>query len=134
MMNRVLLEQMTDRHLEALARSLLEAPEDERDSPKEILQLIKAGTSQLFETPDGLYLCRKVGNLLWLDALCCYEQVAGVRETCNRFATFLEDLRQLAADWQCDKIKTCAFDSRITSVIQHLGGRVESWTLTLALE
>lgn len=122
------------RHLEALAQSVMKAPADERDSPREMLTLIKSGVSRLYETSGGIYLCRKVGRTLMLDAICCYESVQGIAETALLFETFVTELRRVAAEWECDKIKTIVFDDRLTCVIKHLGGRVESVVMTLALE
>lgn len=133
-MEQIEFDSIETRHLEALARSVMEAPADERDSPREMLSLIKSGVSKLYETPQALYLCRKVDRLLMLDAICCYEPVYGLPETAALFETFVQDLRQLAAEWECDKIKTIVFDRALTCVIKHLGGRVESVVMTLPVE
>lgn len=122
------------RHLMALAKSVLQAPPEERDSPQEMLSLINVGASQLYESDDATVLVRKNGSTLMLDALSCDFPVMGIADAAARYSGLAQDLQKLAAEQECDKIKTTVFDPRLSSVIQHLGGRVESWTLTLPVE
>jgi hypothetical protein len=133
-MRHIPFDQIAERELRLLARSVLEAPADERDSPQEMLSLIKSGVSHLFTIDDGIVLCRKVDKTLMLDALCCETSTLGFAEAARRYSGLAEDLQKLAAEWECDKIKTVVYTDRLASVIQHLGGRVESRTMTLAVE
>jgi len=114
-------------HLEAIAHSLLAAPEEVR--PDDILKNAQLGATQFYEWDCGLIGCSKRGNRLVLDVFSCLPGIS--MEACRSLAT---DLKKLAADWLCDTIETTVFDPHFASVIQHLGGRVEQWVLTMPVE
>lgn len=133
-MKLVPLDELTGWHTRGLAASMLQAPADERDSPRELLLAIKQGRSWLYEFDGGLVLCSKRENILLLDALWCEEPVKGIRESAQRYSKLGTMLKQLAAEFKCDKIKTIVFDPRLACVIEHLGGYVESRVMTLPVE
>jgi hypothetical protein len=81
----------------------------------------------LFEFPGGSMLVEKIDNRLHLTA---FSSDAALKNA----APLLEDVKRLAADWQCDTIETTVFDPRLASVICKLGGRVESQTVILSAE
>lgn len=127
MITYVPFEKVTQRHLVWLANSLLAAPADNRPSAEDLSRAIFLETMRLFAWPSGCVLVGQSEKRLVLHAFGC-DKLAGVP------GPLTADLKRLAADWQCDTIETTCFDSRLASVIQKLGGRVESQTLTLAVE
>jgi hypothetical protein len=115
------------RHLVGLANSLLAAPADTRYDVDYIIEALTRGTMRLFDWPNGLVLVSKRGQRLVLEGLWATRLLKDA-------ITLADDLKRLAADWQCDTIETTCFDKRLARVIEKLGGRVESRTLTLAVE
>jgi hypothetical protein len=120
-------ESFAQRHLIGLARSLLAAPADTRYDVDFIIEAVTRGTMRLFDWPNGLVLVSKRGQRLVLEGLHATQLLKDA-------VPLTDDLKRLAADWQCDTIETTCFDKRLTCVIEKLGGRVESRTLTLAVE
>lgn len=127
MLEHVPCEQITSAHLAWLAASLLSAPLDNRPTAEDLTRAIWLGTMRLFEWDGGCVLVGQSQNRLVVHAFGC-DKLVGIP------APLTADLKKLAADWQCDTIETTCFDTRLASVIQRLGGRVESQTLTLAVE
>lgn len=120
---------ITSKHLEWIARSMLVSPEDVRPDEEEFLMDLKLGRKQLFEWPTGMVVVAVRDKRLVLWGFGSDPNLS--METCRLLA---DDLKRLAADWQCHTIETLCFDSRFTSVIRHLGGRVESTTLVMDVE
>lgn len=120
-------EDVTPQHLLWLAQSLISAPESQRPDAETFSRAIFLGTMRLFGWDTGCVLVGQRDSRLILYAFGC-DKLAGIP------APLTADLKRLAADWQCDTIETTCFDPRLASVIQKLGGRVESQVLTLAVE
>lgn len=127
MIRYVAFEDIDQRHIVGLANSLLAAPADNRVEPDDFVRAIMLGTMRLFEWDGGLILIGARDNRMMIWALCTTHLPRDA-------AQLAEDLKRLATDWQCDTIETTVFDPRLTCVIEKLGGRVESITLTLAVE
>ena len=127
MIQHVPFEAVDQRHIVGLANSLLAAPADNRPEPEEFLRAVMLGTMRLFEWDGGMALVGVRDNRLVLYAF----SADSIFFSARRLA---EDLKRLAADWECDTIETTCFDPRLTCVIKRLGGRVESMTITLAAE
>jgi hypothetical protein len=51
-----------------------------------------------------------------------------------RIRKITEGLRALATEWACDTVETTCFDLRLAKAILKVGGKVESVTVTLAVE
>lgn len=129
MIRYVSFEDVNERHVVHLANSLLGAPTDQRPDTEDLLRGIQTGSMRLFDWDDGVVLVsQRDGRLLMLSFSCAEGQLFKTAEP------LAADLKKLAADWQCDTIETTCFDPRLASVIEKLGGRVESLTLTLAVE
>ena len=120
-------ESIEQRHIVGLVNSAFAAPADNRMDLNQILKEIKDGTMRLFDWPHGIVLVSKNFNRLTIWALATNNLIKDGPQ-------LTDDLKRLAAEWECDTIQTTCFDPRLTSVIQKLGGRVESTTLTLAVE
>lgn len=129
MLTHVPLQDIQERHLEGLLLALQIVPDDVRLEAKHFLGAIAAGTMRLFEWRDGMVIISERDNRLVLETFCCEP---GISMELVRSLT--ADLAQIAADWKCDTIETTVFNPHLASVIQKLGGRVESTTLTLAVE
>ena len=113
--------------LKMLAESINSAHPDNRPDGKEFLRIAAEGKAHFFEWDNGFALLGRRDNRLLLLAF-------RSRSLLKELPEFVSDLKRLAADWQCDTIETTCFEPRLTSVIQKLGGHVESVTLTLATE
>lgn len=114
-------------HIVQLTNSLLAAPADIRPDLDDLLRAIMTGAMRLFECGDGVMLLGKSDNRLMIYAFAA-ETLLGKPKT------IAADLKRLAADWECDMVETLVFDPRITSVIEKVGGRVESVTMILPVE
>lgn len=123
----IAFEQIEERHVDWLSKSLLAAPEPDRPDVSDLLRSIMNRHALLFEFDCGIALCTKIDKRLRIDAFAADRYHAVIKN-------LVADLRRLAADWECDTIVTFSFDPRLTSVIKHLGGSVESVTVTLPVE
>lgn len=113
---------INERHLEGLARCLLIVPAEVRHDLGEVMKALKTGALRLFEFDSGVLLVHREGDRLVIDAM--EAKIWQRRE-------LADVLRRLAADWLCDKVQTSCFDKRLADAIVAIGGRVESWDLTL---
>lgn len=120
-------EDLDEKHLDWIAESVLAQPEDIRANSSDFLRAIKDEKMRMFDWDDGCLLVGVTRNRLILYAFCCHALLKQAEQ-------LAEDLKRLAADWECDTIETTCFDTRLTSVIKKLGGRVESTTLVLPVE
>lgn len=115
------------KHLDYIARSLLAAPLDTRLESADLLRGLQQGKLALFEWPDGCVVVSAQGRTLMIYALASKGLHTIVK-------TLRDDLSKLAAHWECDMIETTVFEPRLTSVIQKIGGRVESVNMVLKVE
>lgn len=114
------------RHIELLAKSLHAAPEPARMSVEYLIRELHQRRMRLFEYTGGLIVVHKDDKRLIIDALAC--------EKLGQAWLLEKALQKLAADWQCDTIKTTVFDERLARAIRKLGGRVEAIDLILPVE
>lgn len=117
-----------ERHLEGIAKCLELRPPSEQTWGTLVLMELHAGTMHLFDWTTGFIVAAKRSTRLTMEAFCAPEISM---EECRNLVS---DLKRLAADWQCDTIETMVYDSRLTSVIHHLGGEIESWVMVLPVE
>jgi len=127
MITHVPFEHLNDRHTNMLARSMHAAPAEEQPDADCFIRAVMLGTMRLFEFPGGMVLCGKRDNRLVLYALVSEHLLADA-------IPLTADMKRLAADWECDTIETTIFDRRLASVIEKLGGRIESVTLVMPVE
>jgi hypothetical protein len=113
---------INQRHLEAVAKSLLAAPADIRLEVEDLVLGLKNGYYRMFEWDKGLIIVHRFENRLVIDAL-----TFSIFQR-RQLATVLQ---KLAADWLCDKVQTTAFDKRVADAIVGIGGKVESYDLVL---
>lgn len=113
---------INQRHLQAIASSLHVCPEDARHDPVEFAQGLNAGHYRLFEYEHGIFVVHRENNRLVIDAM--------EASIWNRNSLALV-IKQLAADWLCDKVQTTVFDKRLADAIVSIGGVVESYDLVL---
>lgn len=117
---------LTRQHIRLLAKSLLAAPEDVRMSVEYLTEELRERRMRAFSFDGGLLVVHKEGKRLVIDALAC--------DALGRCWLLDEWVKRLAADWECDTIKTTVFDERLARAIRKLGGRVESIDLVLSVE
>ena len=127
MIRHVPLADLNNRHLVAIANNLLSQPKPVRQDTDDIIQALAEGQLQLYEFDFGIVLLGKRDDRLVLEGLYA-ENLLKIAEA------LAADLKRLAADWQCDTIETMVFDPRLASVIEKLGGRVESRVMILEVE
>lgn len=127
MLDLVPFERLGDRHIERIVASLRSAPAEKQIDGIALLHSIQRGYLAVYEWETGLIVLGVDGKRLSLEVLSCDHLLQDV-------IPLVADLRQIAADRGCDMIETIVFDTRLGTVIQKLGGRVESMTLTLAVE
>lgn len=127
MLRYVPFEQIGARHIEGLVKSLNAAPECARPDAKEWLADIQAGRKTLFEWDEGIAVCGARPPRLVLFA-------CSTTDLIHTILPFVEDLKRIAAEWQCDTIETIVFDPRLASCIKKLGGALESQLMTLPVE
>lgn len=110
------------KHLRLLGECLNVAPEAVRMSARDLINGLRDRVLRLFEFDDGLLVVHRDEKRLVIDALACSiwkrEQLA-------------DTLRRLAADWECDTIQTTVFDERLADAIVSIGGKIESYDITL---
>ncbi len=126
MLNYVEWVDLDQKHLVWLANSLLAAPAEERPEVDDMLRAVQHGTMRIFDWPTGCVFVSASEGTLFMQAFCTDPGIT--MELCRQLLT---DLKRLATDWQCHTIKTICFDPHFASVIKHLGGSVQSQTLTL---
>lgn len=120
-------EDIGPKQIERLAKSLLAAPAESRPTPGEYITSIRDGTRTLFEWDKGIALVGQRGQRLVLYACQCDDLL-------HEVLPFVEDLKKIAAEWECHTIETIVFDPRLASVIRKLGGALESQLMTLPVE
>lgn len=114
-------------HLTWIAESALAPPVESRVDASDFLRALMQGTMRLFDWDDGCIVVGKREKRLVIYAFACHNLV-------KRLPPLLDDMRRLAADWECDAIETTCFDSRMTSAIKKIGAVTESTTIVLPLE
>lgn len=117
---------LTEAHIEQIRQSIEAAPKAVRPDVEDILRMIATEAARAFAFGNGLIVVSTPGDKrLRIDAFT--GKIMSRRQVA-------EALRQLAADWECDTIETYVFDPRLASAITAIGGRVEAWSMTLAVE
>lgn len=125
-MRRVLPSEIGDRHILGIAKSLHAAPEDVRLLPSAIMAAIIRGEAVLFEFGhDSIAVVSKNDNRLAIDVA---DFSVFDRRELGKIC------QQLAAEMGCDIVQTTVFDKRLADAIVAIGGKVESYDMTLALE
>lgn len=125
-MKRIAPDQITDRHILGIAKSLHAAPLDVRHLPSAIIAAIIKGDAVLFEFGhDSIAVVSKDDNRLTIDAA---DFSVFDRKELGRIC------QQLAAEMACDIVQTTVFDKRLADAIVAIGGKVESYDMTLTLE
>lgn len=125
-MKRVHHSEITDRHIQGIARSLHAAPVDVRHLPSAVMAAIVRGDAVLFEFGrDSIAVVSKDDNRLTIDAA---DFSVFDRRELGRIC------QQLAAEMACDIVQTTVFDKRLADAIVSIGGKVESYDMTLTLE
>lgn len=127
MIRHVPFSDLNEQHLDWIAESVLVQPEEIRASSADFLRAIMQEKLRLFDWESGCLIVGIHEHRLILHALCCHDLL-------HCAVQLADDLKRLAADWECDAVETTCFDTRLTSVIEKLGGRVESVTLVLPVE
>lgn len=127
MLRLVPFEQISGKHIEQIVASLNAAPVDIRIDGTALLRRLQSGHCGCYAWDNGLVVVGVAGNRLSLEAVSCGHLL---KDAIN----LTSDLKEIAAERRCDTIETMVFDARLASVIEKLGGRVESITLTLAVE
>lgn len=124
-MRRVSFTEMADRHIRGIAKSLHAAPEDVRHSPAGVIAAIVRGDAVLFEFGrDSIAVVSKDDNRLTID---CADFSVFDRRELGKIC------QQLAAEMGCDIVQTTVFDRRLADAIVAIGGKVESYDMTLEL-
>lgn len=124
-MKRVTPAEITDRHILGIAKSLHAAPEDVRHMPRAIIAAIIRGDAVLFEFGhDSIAVVSKDDNRLTID---CADFSVFDRRELGKIC------QQLAAEMACDIVQTTVFDKRLADAIVAIGGKVESYDMTLDL-
>lgn len=123
----VAFDELTDRHVIAISASVNAAPLRHRPDPADVLRAIVLGSARCFEFGDnGVIVVSTPG-----DARLRIDAFSGKIFSRRALA---DDLRRLAADWECDTIETFVFDPRLASAITGIGGRVEAFSVALPVE
>ena len=123
-------DSITDQHLRWIAESLTTCPEFHRPDGEEMLRAVESGASKVFAWDEGLLVVSVEEHNTSHERRLMIEAWAG-QGASFRLAELADDLRRIAAEWQCDTIETLAFDLRLSSAICRIGGRVESVCITL---
>ncbi len=129
MIRYVPFEDLTQEHLDAIAASLLAAPEWHRPEPADILRSLREEVMRAFFVADSFVIVSVQSTEH--EKRLRIESFSGKAFKRRALADFL---RRLAADWECDAIETFVFDPRLACAIERIGGRVEAWTLRLDLK
>lgn len=125
-MKRILPSEIADRHILGIAKSLHAAPADVRHMPSSIMAAILKGEAVLFEFGhDSMAVVSKDDNRLTIDVA---DFSVFDRRELGKIC------QQLAAEMACDIVQTTVFDRRLADAIVSIGGKVESYDMTLALE
>lgn len=123
-LRKVPFNQLEQRHLELLAESMITAPEQVRAT--ETLKLLATDAASFYEWDKGvMVLYRMPSGRLSLEAY--NGSVFGRTE-------LMEEVKQLAAELECDTIETFVFDPRLASCIERLGGHIESYVVVMPVE
>lgn len=122
MIRYVPFEEYTAEHLRMLASSMIVPPEAMRLTCAEVIDQLHSGALQLFEFDGGIVAVGVNGRTLLVEAL--YMNIWKKRP-------LLAAMKQLAADYRCDTIKTSVFDRRLAAVILSMGGRVVMYDLSV---
>lgn len=122
MLAHIPFSEIKERHVAAMLDSVNAAPADDVIDVGFLLQEILAERMRLFEYDHGCMVVTKRGKRLAI--VTCTARIW-------RIKALAEDMKRLAADWECDIVETMVFDSRLADAIVKIGGQVESFVLTL---
>lgn len=117
-------------HLKMLAESLNACPEFHRPLGSDVIEDLQAGRAKMFEFDGGILVLSVEEHNLTKQRRLMIDAWSGDGSIFHRVEA-ANDLRRIAADWQCDVIETLVFDLRLASAICSIGGRVESVCVTL---
>jgi hypothetical protein len=123
---------VTSEQIGLLAKSLLRAPSFERPSGEKLIGMLHTGEAHMYEFPQGLLILQRLHGADHTDRVSILA-FAG-RATAWKMRELAQDLKKIAAEWGCDTIETLCYDTRLASAIQRVGGKLESVSLTLAVE